>query len=106
MSHPQRYADWQQMAADMRFETRAFINDQFVEAVSGETFETIKPATSKRLARVASCDAPDAELAVGHARAAFARGDWSRLAPGRRKKALLGLAEWCLPGAARLQACG
>lgn len=93
MSHPQRHADWQQMAADMRFETRAFINDQFVKAASGETFETINPATGKCLAQVASCDAPDAELAVGHARAAFMRGDWSRLAPGRRKKVLLRLAD-------------
>ncbi|MCL7941046.1 aldehyde dehydrogenase [Halomonas sp. ATCH28] len=96
MSHPappKTLADWQALAAGLTLESRAFIDDAFVEAASGETFETTNPATGELLARVASCDGPDAELAVGHARAAFDRGDWSRLAPGRRKKVLLRLAD-------------
>ncbi|WP_280546636.1 aldehyde dehydrogenase [Halomonas sp. 11-S5] len=90
---PKTLADWQALAAGLPLESRAFIDDAFVAAASGETFETLNPATGERLARVASCDAADAEIAVGHARAAFTRGDWSRLAPGRRKKVLLRLAD-------------
>ncbi|WP_136067029.1 aldehyde dehydrogenase [Modicisalibacter radicis] len=86
------HADWQKLAGELSFETRALIGDGFVEAASGETFETINPATGKTLARVASCDAADVEAAVGHARDAFNRGDWSRLAPGARKQAMLRLA--------------
>ncbi|MBB3189744.1 aldehyde dehydrogenase [Halomonas cerina] len=90
---PKTRDDWQALAAALTFETRAFIDDESVAAASGETFETRNPATGEVLARVASCDAADAEVAVRHARAAFARGDWSRLAPGKRKKVLLRLAE-------------
>ncbi|MDZ7853431.1 MAG: aldehyde dehydrogenase [Halomonas sp.] len=90
---PKTLADWQALAAGLTLESRAFIDDAFVEAASGETFETLNPATGERLARVASCDGPDAELAVGHARAAFDGGAWSRLAPGKRKKVLLRLAD-------------
>ncbi|MFO7647252.1 aldehyde dehydrogenase [Halomonas campaniensis] len=97
-SHPPKtHADWQALAASLRdekgLETRAFIDDAFVEAASGETFATTNPATGETLAHVASCDAADAEIAVGHARAAFDGGAWSRLAPGRRKKVLLRLAD-------------
>lgn len=98
---PKTLAEWQQLAADLTaalksdsgLETRAFINDVFVDAASGETFESVNPATGEVLARVASCDAADADVAVSHARAAFDGGDWSRLAPGKRKKALLRLAD-------------
>jgi len=97
-SHPPKtHADWQALAASLRdekgLETRAFVEDAFVEAASGETFATTNPATGETLAHVASCDAADAEIAVGHARAAFDGGAWSRLAPGRRKKVLLRLAD-------------
>lgn len=94
---PQTLNDWQALAASLTLEkgleTRAFIGDAFVEAASGETFASINPATGETLAEVASCDAADAELAVGHARAAFEAGEWSRLAPGKRKKTLLRLAD-------------
>jgi len=94
---PKTLADWQALAASLMsetgLETRAFIDDAFVDAASGETFTTTNPATGEALAEVASCDAADAELAVGHARAAFEAGEWSRLAPGRRKKVLLRLAD-------------
>lgn len=90
---PRSLADWRAKADSLSFETRAFIDDTFVDAASGETFETVNPATGQRLGLVASCDADDAELAVRHARAAFERGEWSRLAPGKRKQAMLRLAE-------------
>ncbi|WP_224419809.1 aldehyde dehydrogenase family protein, partial [Modicisalibacter sp. R2A 31.J] len=86
------HADWQRLAGDLTFETRAFVDDAFVAAVSGETFATVNPATGETLAEVASCDAADAEVAVAAARRAFAEGGWSRRAPGERKAVLLRLA--------------
>ncbi|WP_110630967.1 aldehyde dehydrogenase [Salinicola salarius] len=94
MSLTPTLADWQARAATLAasLETRAFIDDEFVAAESGETFATINPATGDTLADVASCDAADADKAVAVARAAFTRGDWARLAPTERKHALLRLA--------------
>lgn len=62
-------ADWQAKAASLSFETRAFINGEFVAAVAGSTLTSINPATGSVLAEVASCDALDAERATQAARA-------------------------------------
>jgi gamma-glutamyl-gamma-aminobutyraldehyde dehydrogenase/4-guanidinobutyraldehyde dehydrogenase/NAD-dependent aldehyde dehydrogenase len=93
MSHPQTLAEWQAKATTLMasLETRAFIDDEFVAAESGGTFDTVNPATGDILASVASCDAADADKAVAAARMAFERGSWSRLAPTERKHALLRL---------------
>ncbi|MFD2199507.1 aldehyde dehydrogenase family protein, partial [Halomonas beimenensis] len=92
-SRPTTRADWQALAASLTLETRAYIDDAFVDAEGGATLTTINPATGETLAEVASCDDADAERAVAVARAAFDGGDWSRLAPGRRKRTLLRLAD-------------
>ena len=42
------------------------------------------PATGEPLAEVADASAADAARAVEAARAAFRRGDWSRITPGER----------------------
>ncbi|GEK71647.1 MULTISPECIES: aldehyde dehydrogenase [Halomonas] len=88
--------DWKALAASLveqGFETRAYVDDAFVDAVDGATLTTVNPATGEALAEVASCDAADAERAVSAARRAFDAGEWSRLAPGQRKAVLLRLAE-------------
>ncbi|MDR5867633.1 aldehyde dehydrogenase family protein, partial [Halomonas koreensis] len=90
---PSSRADWQALADSLTLETRAYIDDAFVEAEDGATLTTLNPATGEVLAEVASCDAADAEVAVAAARRAFDGGAWSRLAPGRRKAVLLRLAE-------------
>ncbi|MFD2191240.1 aldehyde dehydrogenase [Pistricoccus aurantiacus] len=92
-AQPQTRADWQTLAQSQAFETRAYINDDFVASQSGETFETINPATGVRLANIASCDQADADIAVNHARRAFEGGEWSRLPPIERKRTLLRLAD-------------
>ncbi|MFG6176886.1 aldehyde dehydrogenase [Halomonas sp. THAF12] len=92
---PQTRADWQALAASLierGLETRAYIDDAFVDAADGATLTTANPATGEVLAEVASCDAADAESAVAAARRAFEGGEWSRLAPGQRKAVLLRLA--------------
>jgi len=52
-----------------------FINGEWVDAISGETFEVINPATGERLGDVPDGGAADAERAIEAAHEAF--GDWS-----------------------------
>jgi phenylacetaldehyde dehydrogenase len=61
-----------------------FINGQWCDAVSGQTFETPNPATGEVLARVAEGGAADINLAVQAARQAFETGPWSRMTPSER----------------------
>ena len=61
-----------------------FIDGQWVDAVSGKTFETPNPATGDTLATVASGDAEDIDRAVRAARRAFEDGPWSRFTPSDR----------------------
>ena len=62
--------------------------------IDGEDVETdrtrtvVDPATGEPIATVADASAQDAERAVEAARAAFKRGDWSRLAPAERAAVL------------------
>ncbi|KPM80473.1 MULTISPECIES: aldehyde dehydrogenase [Cobetia] len=63
----------------------AFIDGRFVAAQSGETFETLNPATGELLTHVAACNGEDVDLAVKAARRAFEAGVWSGLAPAERK---------------------
>ncbi|MFC0328313.1 aldehyde dehydrogenase family protein, partial [Halomonas organivorans] len=77
---PTTRADWQALAASLveqGLETRAYIDDAFVDAADGATLTTINPATGETLAEVASCDVADAEAAVAAARRAFEGGEWS-----------------------------
>lgn len=48
----------------MKIETRLFINNEFVNSVSGKTFETINPATEKVICAVQEADKADVDLAV------------------------------------------
>ena len=72
--------------------SRAFIDGEYVDALSGETFDGVSPLTGETIAQVAACDTADLDRAVKGARAAFESGIWSQLAPKQRKKTLLRLA--------------
>ncbi len=61
-----------------------FIDGQWRDAASGETFATPNPATGEVLATVASGGAEDIDRAVRAARAAFDDGPWSRLTASQR----------------------
>src|SRR5664280_590189 len=63
-----------------------FIDGDFVDALSGETFESIDPGTGAVIARVARAGAADAEAAIAAARRAFDHGEWSGLAPEARAR--------------------
>jgi phenylacetaldehyde dehydrogenase len=64
---------------------RLLIGGEWVDAASGETFETVNPATEEVLARVARGGAVDIDRAVRAARAAFEDGSpWRRMTPSDR----------------------
>lgn len=67
-------------------EHRLLINGEWVAARSGETFETLNPATGEILARVALGDDTDVDRAVKAARAAFPI--WSETPPNARERLL------------------
>ena len=82
-------ADWEQRAQQLKIEGRAFINGEYTDAVSGQTFECVSPVDGRLLAQVASCDAADAQRAVENARATFDSGVWAKAAPAKRKATLI-----------------
>jgi 4-(gamma-glutamylamino)butanal dehydrogenase len=72
--------------------SQAYIDGEFVDASSGETFETFFPATGEVLTPVAACGAEDVDAAVRSAQLAFERATWRGLAPAGRREVLLRLA--------------
>ncbi len=86
---PRSVAD---VVAGLDIRNRAFVDGEYVDALSGETFANVSPVTGETIAQVAACDTADVDRAVKGARAAFESGVWSRLAPKQRKKTLLRLA--------------
>lgn len=86
---------WQEVARReaAAAETRLFINGVFVDAGSGDRFETINPANREVIASVSSADENDVDAAVRSARKAFRRGTWSRMAPRERMSVLYRFAE-------------
>ena len=85
--------EYQAIAKDLSLPTQAFIDGSFRAAQSGATFDTVNPATGDVLAKIASCDGADVDLAVEKARDAFEDGRWSRLHPSERKEVLIKLAK-------------
>ncbi|MDA8752605.1 aldehyde dehydrogenase [Halieaceae bacterium] len=86
-------ADWQQAAANVQIDGRAYINGRRVQASSGETRTTYNPANGQPLAEVANCSTADADEAVRLSRAAFEDGVWSGLPAADRKMVLVRWAE-------------
>lgn len=95
-------ADWEARAKDLKIEGRAFVNGEYSNAASGETFDCLSPVDGRFLAKVASCDLADAERAVKVARNAFDSGAWSRLAPAKRKQTMIRFADLLLENAEEL----
>ena len=63
---------------------KLFIDGQWVDAASGQTFETPNPATGETLAAIAEGDVEDINRAVRAARNAFESGPWRRMTPSDR----------------------
>ncbi|KAL9267059.1 Aldehyde dehydrogenase family 2 member C4-like protein, partial [Drosera capensis] len=73
--------------------TKLFINGEFVDSVSGKTFETIDPRNGEVIVRVAEGDKEDVHLAVKAARDAFDQGPWPRMPGSERGRILLKYAD-------------
>src|ERR1700739_1350704 len=84
---------WHERARSLDIRTKVFINGNYTESASGQTFDSINPGTGKLLARVSSGDTEDINRAVSAARAPFRKGVWSNLAPNQRQKTLKRFAE-------------
>ncbi|WP_109467938.1 aldehyde dehydrogenase [Albibacillus kandeliae] len=87
------HEEYKAIAAALDLPQNAWIDGGYRPAISGETFETVNPATGAVLGTVAACGADDVDLAVAKAREAFDDGRWSSLPPGERKEILLHLAK-------------
>jgi gamma-glutamyl-gamma-aminobutyraldehyde dehydrogenase len=90
------------MAVSTVYPSRAFIDGEQVDAASGETFDSLAPATGELLAKVSACGPEDVDRAVRSARAAFEQGSWREMAPAERKKVLLGYADLVEANAAEI----
>ncbi|SDG39725.1 aldehyde dehydrogenase [Paraburkholderia phenazinium] len=82
-------AYWQDKAATLSIEGRAFIDGEYRHAASGRTFDCLSPIDGKLLAKVADGAAEDVNAAVAAARRAFDSRVWSGLNPRQRKAILL-----------------
>ena len=69
----------------------SFINNEFVKAADGKTFEVINPATEKVICSVQEGTEKDIDIAVSAARKAF-EGPWRKETPENRGKLLVKLA--------------
>ena len=86
------YNEYSVIAKNLTFSVNPFVNGKFSKPLSGNTMETINPATGDVLAIVAACGAEDVDAAVIVARQAFDSGKWSRLHPNERKEIIIELA--------------
>ena len=82
-------AYWQDKAATLSIEGRAFIDGEYRHAANGRSFDCLSPIDGKLLAKVADSAAEDVNAAVAAARRAFDSRVWSGLNPRRRKAVLL-----------------
>src|SRR6204780_1460736 len=81
-------SDWQGRAARVRYETRHFIDGNFVDSVKKGRFNVVNPATGTVLCEVSAVTKEDIDLAVAAARKAYYSRVWSRKAPRDRMAVL------------------
>ena len=70
-------------------ETQLFINNEFVPAKSGKTFDTVNPTNGKVITQIAAADSADVDVAVAAANAAFKLGSPWRTSSGAHRAALM-----------------
>ncbi len=88
--------NWSELAAQLEFRNKAFINGELIDAQNGQTFADVNPATGKTITDVARCDTADVDKAVIAARSAFESGVWSGKSPRERKQVIQRLSQLIL----------
>lgn len=78
--------DWQAYSETLSIRSGLYINGQWQQATSGNTFPCISPIDGRVIADIAAAGEEDIDLAVKSARAAFDSGVWSKKSPAQRKK--------------------
>jgi len=75
--------------------TQLFINNEWVDAESGQTFETINPSNEKPIIKIQEAQKADVDKAVRAARRAFddLKGEWRTMNKSRRRDLMLKLAD-------------
>jgi aldehyde dehydrogenase (NAD+) len=74
-------------------QTRLMINNEWVDASDGGTFDTLNPATGDVLSKVAHATPKDVDAAVRVARKALETGPWSRMDAADRGRLMFKLAD-------------
>lgn len=92
MSELLTLSEYQNLAGRLSLPVKAYINGQFVAALSAKTMPTINPATGEKIAQISACDSADVDLAVANAKKTFETGVWARMHPTKRKKIMLNFA--------------
>lgn len=69
-------------------DAKLFINGEYIDSISGETFDTIDPSTNRKLASVANANEQDVEKAIKVAQHTFESGIWSEMPVEERSKIL------------------
>jgi gamma-glutamyl-gamma-aminobutyraldehyde dehydrogenase len=85
--------EYSAIARGITYPVNPFINGEYVPPLSGNSMETINPATGEVMTRVAACGAEDVDLTVDIARKTFDQGSWSRKHPAERKAIIIQLAK-------------
>jgi 4-guanidinobutyraldehyde dehydrogenase/NAD-dependent aldehyde dehydrogenase len=93
MSQTKPVEFWRKLQQTLKINGQAFLDGRYVNAVSGNTFDCVSPLDGRVVAKVASCDTEDVNLAVAAARRSFESGVWSRMPPVQRKQVLTLFAE-------------
>jgi acyl-CoA reductase-like NAD-dependent aldehyde dehydrogenase len=74
-------------------EHKLFIDGEFVDSLTGQTFETRSPSDGSVIGRVARAGPEDVERAVSAARRAFDEGPWPSMTPQERSAIMVRTAE-------------
>jgi aldehyde dehydrogenase (NAD+)/betaine-aldehyde dehydrogenase len=82
--------------------TQLLIGDEWVDASTGATNETIDPATGQTIGTFAEASAEDVDAAVAAARAGFESDEWQSLTPDARGRILWQIADLLEENAAEL----
>lgn len=76
-----------------RLHRKLFIGGSWVDAASGETYDTLDPRTGDPICSVAKAGPEDVDRAVAAAKKAFTAGPWPRMPAVQRGKVLLKIAD-------------
>jgi gamma-glutamyl-gamma-aminobutyraldehyde dehydrogenase/4-guanidinobutyraldehyde dehydrogenase/NAD-dependent aldehyde dehydrogenase len=87
---------------ELKFDGRAFINGERVDARDGQAFNCISPVDGRLLTSVARCGEMDINAAVAAARAAFEDRRWRGMSPAQRKRVMIKFADELLAHADEL----